>query len=261
MTTLAALNSQQSMQTRLAEGRIPRFGPILMLVARPAFILLAQGITYLLFLGLKIPNAAVVIRNWWPVYGTLVDVGCLGLLFWLTRREGIRLFDLIGFDRRRLKTEIPLGIGLFLLIFPVTIFGGGALAQWLAYGQLNPEFPGYTFMHTLPFLALLYARVVWWPIWSATEEMTYNGYALPRLIAVTKSRWLSVLIVAFFFSLQHSFLMLAGFQFGLYMFLTFLPLSIAMLLAYLRIRSLLPLIIAHWLMDLSNVLFLYQAGS
>ena len=58
------------------------------------------------------PNAAVVIRNWWPVYGTLVDVGCLGLLFWLTRQEGLRLLDLTGFDIRRVKTDIPLGIGL-----------------------------------------------------------------------------------------------------------------------------------------------------
>lgn len=91
--------------------------------------------------------------------------------------------------------------------------------------------------------------------------MTYNGYALPRLIAITRPRWLSVAIVAFFFALQHSFLMLAGWQFGSYMFLAFIPLSIAMLLAYLRIRRLPPLIIAHWLMDLSNVLFLCQVGS
>lgn len=259
MTTLA-INSDEAIQPRVVEGRVPRFGPWLMLFARSAFILLAQGITYLLFLSLNVPNASIVVRNWWPVYGTLVDIGCLGLLFWLTRREGIRLFDLIGFDRKRLKTEIPLGLGLFLIIFPVTIFGGGMLAQWIAYGKLNPVFPEYTFIRTLPLLALLYARMLWWPIWSATEEMTYNGYALPRLIAMTKSRWLSVAIVAFFFSLQHSFLMLAGFQFGFYMFLTFIPLSIAMLLAYLRIRRLLPLIVAHWLMDLSNVLFLFQAG-
>jgi membrane protease YdiL (CAAX protease family) len=90
--------------------------------------------------------------------------------------------------------------------------------------------------------------------------MTYNGYALPRLIALTKSRWLSVVIVSFFFALQHSFLMLAGFQFGFYMFLAFLPLSVAMVLAYLRIQRLPPLIVAHWLMDLSNVLFLFQLG-
>ena len=259
MTTLA-INSDESIRPRIAQERVPRYGPFLMLFARSAFILLVQGITYLLFLFLEIPNASTVIRNWWPVYGTLADLGCLALLFWLTRREGIRLPDLIGFDVKRLKTEIPLGLGLFFLIFPITIFGGGMLAQWIAYGKFNPEFPEFTFTHTLPLLGLLYARILWWPIWSATEEMTYNGYALPRLIALTKSRWLSVVVVAFFFALQHSFLMLAGFQFGLYMFLAFLPLSFAMLLAYLRSRRLPPLIVAHWLMDLSNVLFLYQLG-
>jgi uncharacterized protein len=260
MTALASLNFPEAIQSRLIEGRIPHFGPILMLFARSAFILIAQGITFLLLLLLKVPNAAVAIRNWWPVYGTLVDLGCLGLLVWLTRREGIRLSDLIGLVKSKLKTEIPLGLGLFILIAPVTIFGGGMLAKLITYGTLNPVFPEFTFMRTLPLLALLYARILWWPIWSATEEMTYNGYALPRMLAMTKSRWISVVVVSFFFAVQHSFLMLAGFQFGLYMFLAFFPLSIAMTLVYLRIRRLPPLIVAHWLMDLSNVLFLYQVG-
>ncbi len=258
--TLASSNSFEAVQTHLAGGRVPRYGPILMLVARSAFILLAQGLTYMLFLLLKVPNASVVIRNWWPVYGTLVDIGCLGLLFWLTQREGIRLMDLVGVVKSKLKTEIPLGLGLFAVIFPVTIFGGGALAQLLVYGRLNPVYPEYTFSRVLPLLAMLYARLLWWPLWSATEEMTYNGYALPRLIAITKSRWLSVTIVAVFFALQHSFLMIAGFQFMFYMFLAFLPLSFTMVLVYSRIRRLPPFIVAHWLMDLSNVLFLYRVG-
>jgi hypothetical protein len=260
MTAFSPINSFESIQSRLADGRIPRYGPFLMLIARSGFILVAQGLTFLVFLQLNVPNAAVVIRNWWPVYGTLVDVGCLGLLFWLTRREGIRLLDLVGLVKSKLKTEVPLGLGLFIIIFPVAIVGGGSLAQLIVYGKIGPEFPESTFMHTLPLLALLYIRILWWPVWSATEEMTYNGYALPRLIAITHSRWLSVAIVAFFFALQHSFLMLAGWQFGIYTFLTFIPLSVAMLTANLRLRRLPPLIVAHWLMDLSNVLFLYQLG-
>jgi membrane protease YdiL (CAAX protease family) len=135
-----------------------------------------------------------------------------------------------------------------------------ALAQWLVYGTIGPAFPENTFTHTLPLLGILYIRVLWWPVWSLTEEMTYNGYALPRLAALTGSRSLSVAIAAFFFALQHSFLMLAGWRFGIYTFLTFVPLSVAMLTAYSRIRRLPPLIVAHWLMDLSNVLFLYRAG-
>jgi hypothetical protein len=40
-----------------------------------------------------------------PVYGTLIDAGCLALLWRLTRREGIRLFDLVGFARTRLVRD------------------------------------------------------------------------------------------------------------------------------------------------------------
>jgi len=260
MTALVSMNSPEAIQSHIVEGRIPRYGPILMLFARSTFILLAQGITFLLLRQLNNPNATVAVRNWWSVYGTLVDLGCLGLLVWLTRREGIHLLDLIGLVKSKLKTEIPLGVGIFAAVFPVTVFGGGMLAMLIVYGNLNPIFPEDTYIRTLPLLAVLYSRILWWPLWSATEELTYNGYALPRLIALTRSPWLSVLIVSFFFSIQHSFLMLAGFQYGLYMFLTFVPLTIAMELVYLRIRRLPPLIVAHWLMDLSSVLFMLQVG-
>ncbi len=260
MTVLAADSAPDAVQSRLSEGRIPRYGPMLMLCARPGAILLVQGLVYLLFLQLRVPNASVAIRNWWSVYGTLVDGCCLGLLMWLTRREGIGLRDLVGLVKGKLKTDIALGIGLFATVFPVTMFGGGALAMLIAYGTLSPVFPEGTYIKTLPLLAVLYSRLVWWPIWSATEEMTYNGYALPRLIAQTKSRWLSVVIVSFFFSIQHSFLALATWREGLYMFLTFIPLTLAMELIYLRIRRLPPLIVAHWLMDLSNVVLLLKVG-
>lgn len=260
MTALASNNSRESIQHRLTEGYIPRFGPILMLFARPGLLLLAQGITFLLFRQLNVQNAAVAIRNWWTVFGTLADFGCLGLLVWLTRREGVGLRDLIGFARSKLKFDIPLGLGIFVIVFPLTVFGGGMLAMLIVYGRLNPPFPEGTYIRTLPLLAVLYSRILWWPLWSFTEEMTYNGYALPRLIALTRSPWLSVVIVSFFFSIQHSFLSLAGFQYGFYMFLTFIPLTVASGLIYLRVRRLPPLIIGHWLMDLSSVLFMLQVG-
>jgi membrane protease YdiL (CAAX protease family) len=88
--------------------------------------------------------------------------------------------------------------------------------------------------------------------------MTYTGYALPRLITITKSTWLSVVIVSIFYSLQHCFLSIADFRYGFYTFLLFLPLAIALELIYLRIKRLPPLIIGHWLMDLASVLFLLQ---
>lgn len=260
MTAHVPINSPEAIQSRLAKGCIPHFGPVLMLFARPALLLVAQGIVFLLFMRLNVHNAAVALRNWSSVFGTLVDFGCLGLLISLTRREGIRLRDLIGFVKSKLTTDISLGLGIFIIVFPVTIFGGGMLAMLITYGNLNPVFPEATYSRTLPLLAVLYSRILWWPLWSATEEMTYNGYALPRLNAMTKSPWLSVAIVSFFYSIQHSFLSLATLQFGFYMFLTFIPLTVAMELIYLRIRRLTPLIVGHWLMDLFSVLFLLRIG-
>jgi len=260
MNELIPINSDLSIQSRLAEGRLPRFGPLLMLIARPLLLLATQGLALLLFMQLKVPNASVAIRNWSSVFGTLVDLGCLGLLIWLTRREGIRLLDLIGFIKNKLKTDIPIGLGIFLIVFPVTIMGGGMVAMLITYGTISPVFPVGTLSRTLPLLAVLYSRILWWPIWSATEEMTYNGYALPRMYAMTKSRWMSVMIVCFFFSIQHCFLSMAGFQYGFYIFLTFIPLTLAMELIYLRVRRLTPLIIGHWMMDFFSVLFMVHIG-
>jgi hypothetical protein len=42
----------------------------------------------------------------------LIDAGCLALLWRLTRREGIRLFDLVGFERTRLVRDALLGLAL-----------------------------------------------------------------------------------------------------------------------------------------------------
>ncbi len=260
MTAPVAINFTEAIQSRLAEGRVPRFGPILMLVARPALALLAQALTLLILMQLNVSNAGVAVRNWWTVYGTLIDLGCLGLLVWLTRREGIRLRDLIAFSKSKLKTDIPIGLGIFMLVFPVTIFGGGMLAQWIAYGGLIPVFPEATYIRSLPLLGVLYSRILWWPLWSLTEELTYNGYALPRLTAITGSPWISVALVGFFWSIQHSFMPWVNPQHAFYLFLTFIPLTIANQLIYLRVRRLSPLILGHWLMDLFSALFMLQIG-
>jgi uncharacterized protein len=260
MTAPAAINFTEAIQTRLEAGRLPRFGPILVIVARPVLALLAQGLTLLILVQSNVPNAGVAVRNWWSVYGTLIDLGCLGLLVSLTRREGIRLGDLIAFSKDRLKKDIPLGLGIFIVVFPVTVFGGGMLAQWIAYGSLHPVLPEATFIRSLPLLGVLYSRILFWPIWSVTEELTYNGYSLPRLKAITGSPWISVSLVCFFWSIQHSFLPWVNPQHALYLFLTFVPLTIAMQVIYLRVRRLPPLILGHWLMDLVSVAFMLQIG-
>jgi uncharacterized protein len=87
-------------------------------------------------------------------------------------------------------------------------------------------------------------------IWSFTEEMTYQGYVLPRLQVLTDRSWLAVLLVGFGWALQHCFLPFSlDSRQLLFRFLIFLPLVIVMPILYLRVRRLLPFVIAHWGMD------------
>ncbi len=260
MTTITFNNSREAIQNHLTGGCVPRFALVLMLLARPGLALLAQGITILFFIQLNVPSPAIAVRNWWTVYGTLIDLGCLVLLSWLVKREGIRLFDLVSFNRSKFKTDILLGLGIFIIVFPLTVFGGGMLASRLVYGSLQAELPEGAFIRTLPLLAVLYSRLLWWPLWSLTEELTFQGYLLPRLQTLTKSTWLSVVLVSFCWSVQHSFLPWINLQHATYLFMTFVPLTIALQFIYLRVRRLTPLIIGHWLMDLASVLFMVQVG-
>ena len=134
------------------------------------------------------------------------------------------------------------------------------LAGLIAYGSISPELPEFTFIRTLPLLGVLYSRILWWPLWSLVEELTYNGYTLPRLQEVTKSRWLSVALVSFFWSSQHSFMPWVNPRHGLYLLIMFIPLTIVLQIVYLRVRRLTPCIIGHWLMDLTSAVFMLQVG-
>lgn len=44
--------------------------------------------------------------RWWMVSSTLIDLMCLEMLTWLTRREGIRLTNLLSMQRGRLAMPV-----------------------------------------------------------------------------------------------------------------------------------------------------------
>ena len=225
-------------------------GPALMLFARAALAVGAQTVVAVIFALQGSPTPWRDAGPWLPVYGTLIDAGCLALLWRLTRREGIGLFDLVGFSRARLARDVLLG----LVLVPVSlvfIFGGVYVAGRLVYGTLTPPL----LFGSLPFPAALYGLLVWPFLWGLTEQMTYNGYLAPRFQVLCRSTALAVVFVAFAWSLQHSFMPLTfDTEFMFFRLLSSVPNSVFQVLLYLRIRRLLPFAIAHALMDGAGVL-------
>jgi membrane protease YdiL (CAAX protease family) len=150
-----------------------------------------------------------------------------------------------------LGRDIFLGLGILALSFPLLLLGG-RLAIALLYGsasKLPMEF--ILQRHSLPTWATAYTLTAWWIIQSATEEMTYQGYALPRLQALTGRSWIAIAVTGFWWAGQHCMVpFVADWRYLAYRFLMALPLVLFWMPVYLRMRRLSPFILAHWPMDL-----------
>ncbi len=242
-------NSRAAIAKRQATGALTWRVLVVVLLARTTFAVAAQGLVAIIYATHGSAPPWRDAEAWLPVYGILIDTGCLCMLWWLTRREGITLAQLIGFDRGRLSRDVLLGFALIpaCLIF---IFGGIAISSFLIYGGVGlPQFG-----EPLPLVPALYALLIWPLIWGFTEQMTYNGYLLPRFQVLSGSTAFAVAVVALVWALQHAFMPLTfDPQYMMHRLVSSVPNSLFMILVYLRLRSLMPLAVAHWLMDGASV--------
>lgn len=252
-------DSQFQIQTRVVQGSITWTGPLLLLVGRSALMFAAQALVAGVFALQGRPTPWRSAAPFWTVYGTLVDFGCLALIWQFTRQEGITLRDLIGPIRWRRGRDVFVGIGLFLLVLPLFV-GGGLLSSLVMYGTLRVDaHPGMLVGRVLPAWAIAYSLSLWWLVWSPTEEMTYQAYVLPRIQGLSGHAWVAVIVVSFWWALQHGFLpFVPDWRFVIWRFFAFVPGVIALTLIYLRTRRLAPLIAAHWLMDITGALMTLQ---
>jgi hypothetical protein len=129
-------------------GALTWRGPLLMLVARSTFAVVAQAVVAVIFALRSSPAPWHEAEPGLPVYGTLIDAGCLTLLWRLTRREGIALRDLIGFDRTRLGRDLLLGLALIPAGLAL-IFGGTYTTGWLVYGRGTLVSIVWSFQHAV----------------------------------------------------------------------------------------------------------------
>jgi membrane protease YdiL (CAAX protease family) len=103
--------------------------------------------------------------------------------------------------------------------------------------------------------AAAYGVLAWPFVWGLTEQMTYNGYLVPRFQVLCRSTSVAIAAVAFAWSLQHVFMPLTfDAKFMAFRLLSAVPFSVFATLWYLGRRRLVPLAIAHALMDGASVL-------
>lgn len=210
-TTDTRPNSFTQLVLRVRAGAISWTWPLIMCIIRLPMLVGCFLVSLLIARSVGHPDAAGfaegLTRFDLPI---IADALCLALLWWLTRREGMRLRDLLCWSRKHLLRDFALGIGLFLVayiaLFAIeagvtlaTISGSAtqqaqAIQGLLANGVINPLGMGWQ----IGVSALIL------PISTAfTEELVYRGYALARLTALTGRPWLTIVLTALGFGAQH----------------------------------------------------------
>ena len=242
-------NTTASINARYAASGLSWWPVLLFLPARLVFAFFAQGIIAALVALFGSTNPWQEAAAWWPVYSTITDVFSLLALVWLTRREGITVVDLVGVRGRAALRQLAWTPAYLLAIAPAAALA--SVITQLFYGSALP--PYLTIVH-LPPAAALYSLVIWPVIWVVAEELVYLGYLFPRVEALSGKTWPAVLIVTFFWGLQH--LAIPFIADGTYLFSRVLAAFAAVggitLVYVLWRRRLVPIIGTHYIFDLAT---------
>ncbi len=191
---------------------------------------------------------------WWLMTATLANLTTLGLLGWLSHREGRTFRSLLNFDRSTWRRDLLWVGGSLLVLVPLGLFPGPLLGTAL-FG--NASVPTSMLFQPLPGWALIFVGVVF-PLTIALSEMpTYYGYVMPGLKKTTGLVGPIVLLVGTTHALQHVALpLLLDPRFMAWRFGMFLPFAIFIAWLINRRPSLLPYLMAvHFLLD-SQLVFL-----
>jgi hypothetical protein len=89
-------DSEVQNQTGVGQRRITWTGPLGLVVGRSALLFAAPARVAGIFALRGSPTPWRPAAPRWTVYGTLVDIGCLALMWMFTRRNGLTLRDLFG---------------------------------------------------------------------------------------------------------------------------------------------------------------------
>jgi hypothetical protein len=191
------------------------------------------------------------VAGWWMVYGALIDLGTLGIIFWLLRRDGGTYRGLLGPPTT--AWQVALGaLGVLAASVPAVVFSGELTSALYGDDAIPPMFA----MVDLPPLANVFAVLVVPLLAELAEPVAYLGVVLPRLEQRLGRPWLAATIVVLIWAGEHACypLLTSGggldLEFAAYRVASVLPfLAIWTALYYAFERRLLPIMAARWIFN------------
>lgn len=184
------------------------------------------------------------ISNIWSIVASTVNIVTILLLILFTKKSGGYL-KLINYEKG--KTKPKQIVGMILLVMLVGM-GGMYLSGFICYGVIPYAAP--MMIAPIP----LWLAIINIPLLPVSTALAEDGLYLGCGVNQIKNKYAAILIPAFFFALQHSFIpTLFDLRYIIYRFLSFLPLTIILCHNYYKKRNPLPIMIGHAVIDVATV--------
>ena len=188
------------------------------------------------------------ISNGWTIVASLGNIITILMIVLIAKKSKSSYRELINLEKGKTKIK-QIVIMTLVILFIGTI--GMYLAGFICYGVIPYMAP----MMIAPIAApLAIINVLILPITTAlAEEGLYLGCGVNQI----KNKYVAILVPAFFFALQHSFIpTVFDFKYIIYRFLSFLPLTIILCWYYHKKRNPLPIMIGHAILDVATVMMI-----
>jgi hypothetical protein len=188
--------------------------------------------------------------GWWMVYMALIDLGTLGVIVWLLRRDGRSYRSLLGPPTA--AWQVALGaLGVLVASVPAVAFSGELTSA--LYGDALP--PMFAVVDVPP-LASAFSVLVVPLLAELAEPVAYLGIILPRLEQRLGRPWLAAAIVVAIWAAEHACypLLTSGggldLEFAAYRVGSVLPYLASWTALYYALgRRLLPVMAARWVFN------------
>lgn len=183
------------------------------------------------------------ISNIWSVAASVINVLFVLTFVLISKKHGGYL-KLINYEKGKTRPkQVFAMIGIILLVGMTGMF----LAGFICYGNLLYA-PPMIIAPIVPFLAVINLIVL--PVSTAlAEDSLYLGCGVRQF----ENKYAAVIVPAFFFALQHSFIpTLFDIRYMIYRFISFLPLTVILCIHYRKHQNPLPIMIGHVVIDVAT---------
>lgn len=188
------------------------------------------------------------ITNWWSIVATIVNVITILILIFVAKRIGSSYKELINYEKGKTKIKEVIIITLIVLVF----------------ASISMNVAGFICYKVIPYMAPMMAApvplilaIINFILLPLTVSFAEDGLYLGCGVNSFKNKYLAILVPAFFYALQHSFIpVLFDFKYIIYRFLCFLPLTIIFCIYYYKKKNPVPIMIGHTIVEIASVVLI-----